>query len=86
MLPDLPGFGKVMMPVAIAGFLAAISSAGMPPTVGFVGKDLVYESTLHMGNWSVFLTVLAIATNILVLYAGFVAGIKPFTGKLPEKF
>lgn len=80
----LSGLRKVMLPVAIAGFLAAISSAGMPPTVGFVGKDLVYESTLHMGDWSVVLTILAIATNILVLYAGFVAGIKPFTGKLPE--
>lgn len=80
----LSGLRKVMLPVAIAGFLAAISSAGMPPTIGFVGKDLVYESTLHMKSWSVVLTVVAIGTNILVLYAGFVAGIKPFTGKLPE--
>lgn len=82
----LAGLRKVMWPVAIAGFLAALSSAGMPPFVGFVGKDLVYESTLHMGSWSTVLTVIAIATNILVLYAGFVAGIKPFTGKLPEGF
>lgn len=82
----LAGLRKVMLPVAIAGVLAAISSAGMPPTIGFVGKDLVYEATLHMGDWSVLLTVLAISTNILILYAGFVAGIKPFTGKLPDKF
>ena len=82
----LAGLRKVMFPVAIAGFLAALSSAGLPPFVGFVGKDLVYESTLHMGSWSIVLTVIAIATNILVLYAGFVAGIKPFMGKLPEGF
>ncbi|UZH56423.1 putative monovalent cation/H+ antiporter subunit A [Salinimicrobium tongyeongense] len=82
----IAGLRKVMFPVAIAGFLAALSSAGMPPFVGFIGKDLVYESTLHMGTWSIVLTVLAIATNILVLYAGFVAGIKPFTGTLPESF
>ncbi len=82
----LSGLRKVMMPVAIAGLLAAISSAGIPPTVGFLGKELVYEATLGMADWAVVLTVLAIATNILVLYAGFVAGIKPFTGKLPEKF
>lgn len=82
----LSGLRKVMLPIAIAGFLAAISSAGMPPTIGFIGKDLVYESTLEMGSWSVVLTILAISTNILVLYAGFVAGIKPFTGKLPESF
>ncbi|NJW52948.1 putative monovalent cation/H+ antiporter subunit A [Salinimicrobium oceani] len=82
----LAGLRKVMLPVAIAGFLAAVSSAGMPPTVGFVGKDLVYESTLHFESWSVALTILAIATNVLILYAGFVAGIKPFTGKLPEEY
>ena len=82
----LSGLRKVMLPVAIAGFLAAISSAGMPPTVGFVGKDLVYEATLHMGGWSTVLTIVAIATNILVLYAGFVVGIKPFTGKLPDEY
>ncbi|MFD2517152.1 putative monovalent cation/H+ antiporter subunit A [Salinimicrobium flavum] len=82
----LSGLRKVMLPVAIAGFLAAISSAGMPPTIGFVGKDLVYESTLGMGDWSIVLTILAIATNVLLLYAGFLAGIKPFTGKLPEDY
>lgn len=80
----LSGLRKVMLPVAIAGILAAISSAGMPPTIGFVGKDLIYEATLHMGSLPVVLTILAIVTNILVLYAGFVVGIKPFTGNLPE--
>ena len=85
-LTVLSGLRKVLWPIAIAGFLAAISSAGMPPTVGFIGKDLIYESTLTMGQWPVVLTVLAIATNILVLYAGFVVGIKPFTGKLPQEF
>ena len=85
-ITKIAGLRKVMMPVALAGFLAAVSSAGMPPTLGFVGKDLVYEATLHMGNWSVFLTVLALLTNVLLLYAGFLAGIKPFSGKLPEEY
>lgn len=80
----LSGLRKVMWPVAIAGLLAAVSSAGMPPTIGFLGKDLIYEATLGMEQWAVFLTILAIATNVLILYAGFVAGIKPFSGKLPE--
>lgn len=82
----LAGLRKVMMPVAVTGFLAAISSAGMPPTIGFVGKDLVYESTLHMGDWSTFLTIIAICTNVLLLWAGFMVGIKPFMGKLPQNF
>ena len=85
-LTVLSGLRKVLWPIAIAGFLAAISSAGMPPTVGFIGKDLIYESTLNMGDWSLILTILAIATNVLILYAGFVVGIRPFTGKLPEEY
>ncbi len=82
----LSGLRKVMWPVALAGFLAAISSGGIPPTVGFLGKDLIYEATLDMGSWAIILTVVAIATNVLVLYAGFVAGIKPFMGDLPERY
>ncbi|MGB7843448.1 MAG: putative monovalent cation/H+ antiporter subunit A [Salinimicrobium sp.] len=82
----LRGLKKVMWPVALAGFLAALSSGGIPPTVGFLGKDLIYEATLDMGDWAVIITIVAIATNILVLYAGFVAGIKPFMGELPEEY
>ncbi len=82
----LSGLRKVLLPVAIAGFLAAISNAGIPPSFGFLGKDLIYEATLYFGNSANLLTVLAVITNILLLYAGFLAGIKPFTGKLPEKF
>lgn len=83
----LAGLRKVLFPVAVAGFLAAISSAGIPPTIGFLGKELTYESTLALIGGSPMLWVaLIVLTKILLLYAGFVAGIKPFTGKLPARF
>lgn len=85
-ITKLAGLRKVLLPVAIAGILAAISNAGIPPSFGFLGKDLIYEATLSFGNSAVLLTILAIVTNILLLYAGFLAGIKPFTGKLPSSF
>ncbi len=85
-ITKLAGLRKVLLPVAIAGILAAISNAGIPPSFGFLGKDLIYEATLGFGNSAVLLTILAILTNILLLYAGFLAGIKPFTGKLPASF
>src|SRR5690554_1294753 len=83
-ITQLGGLRKVMLPVAIAGILAAISNAGIPPSFGFLGKDLIYESTLNSGNIAILLTIAAVVTNILLLYAGFLAGVKPFTGKLPE--
>ncbi|MFV8225553.1 putative monovalent cation/H+ antiporter subunit A [Christiangramia aquimixticola] len=81
----LSGLNKIMLPVGIAGILAAISSAGIPPSIGFVGKELTYEAS-HNSETIVILVMIAIVlTKILLLYAGFVAGIKPFTGKLPEE-
>lgn len=82
----LAGLRKVMGPVAVAGVLAGLSSAGLPLTYGFIGKDLIYEATLHAGNMAFALTVLAVATNICLVAAGFMAGIRPFFGQLPSAF
>ena len=84
---QLSGLRKVLGPLSVAGMLAALSSAGIPLTFGFIGKDLIYEATLHTpGVFPVVLTGLAVLTNVLVLYAGFLAGIKPFTGPLPRQY
>lgn len=85
-MTKLSGLNKVMLPVGIAGILAAISSAGIPPSIGFLGKELTYEATMESELLMVLLIVMIILTKIFLLHAGFVAGIKPFTGKLPEKF
>lgn len=79
-ISKLAGLRKVMAPVALAALLAALSNAGLPPFVGFIGKDLIYESTLPFG-WA--LTIAAVVTNVLLLVAGLMAGLKPFIGKLP---
>ncbi len=86
-ITQLSGLRKVLMPLSIAGLLAALSSAGLPLTFGFIGKDLIYEATLHTtGILTIVLTALAVLTNVLLLCAGFLAGIRPFTGTLPGRF
>lgn len=82
----LSGLRKVMLPVGIAGFLAAVSNAGIPPSFGFIGKDLIYEGTLHYGEWAFLLTGAAVVTNICLLFTGFLVGFKPFVGRLPPVF
>lgn len=79
------GLRAVMPIVALAGLLAACSNAGIPLTLGFIGKDLVYESTLH-SSYPYILTGIALFTNIMMLYAGWLAGVRPFIGKLPDTF
>lgn len=81
---QLSGLRKVMMPVALAGLLAMLSNSGIPPSLGFIGKDLIYESTLGSEVFAAFLTAIMIFTNMLLIYASILAGIKPFAGPLPE--
>lgn len=80
----LAGLRKVLPIVFITALIAALSSAGLPLTFGFIGKDLIYEATLHMNDLAVWLTALAVLTNVCLVAAGFMAGIKPFTGQLPS--
>lgn len=85
----LSGLRKVTLPVAIAGLLAAISNAGIPPAIGFIGKEAIYESTLDVKFWKYLpylLTFTAVLTNALLFFAGFVAGLSPFKGRLPQNF
>lgn len=83
----LGGLRKVLFPVALAGLLAALSSAGMPFTIGFIGKDLIYDATLHgVASLTLLLTIIALLTNIGLVAAGFMAGLKPFTGELSAKY
>ncbi|MCE7040437.1 hydrogen gas-evolving membrane-bound hydrogenase subunit E [Dyadobacter sp. CY312] len=85
-LTQLSGLRKVLFPVFIAGTLAALSSAGLPLSFGFIGKDLIYEATLAAGpQLAVLLTIVAVSANIGLVAAGFMAGIKPFIGNLPAQ-
>jgi len=88
-LSVLRGLRKVMPIIAIAGFIAALSSAGIPFTFGFLSKELIYGVSTD-GIWTqetVFvLTGIALLTNIFLTSSGFLAGIRPFFGKLPKEF
>lgn len=83
-LNEVYGLGKIMPVVAIASVVAALSSAGIPFTFGFISKDLIYESTLDFPTWGIWITIIAVATNVLLACSGFMVGIKPFIGKRPE--
>ena len=61
------------------------SNSGMIPSFGFIGKDLIYEATLHSSSIILF-TLIAIITNVFLLYAGYQVAIKPFFGTLPDTF
>jgi multicomponent Na+:H+ antiporter subunit A len=85
---DIRKLGKLakLMPfTALAAGLAALSMAGIPPLIGFISKEYVYESTYYYSNLPFILTGLAVLANVAnVAVAGWV-GIRPFWQQPEQK-
>ncbi len=77
----LGGLRKHLPTLAFAGLLAALSYAGIPPFLGFVGKELIYESAMHASWLPVASTILLLITNMLLVATAIMTGVKPFLGK-----
>lgn len=68
-----------------AAFLAGASMAGLPPFVGFLGKELLFEGTLAFGRGLSLLLTLAAGFGLaLVLAVAGVVVLRPFLGRAPE--
>ena len=79
-ISSLAGLRRAMPVTALAGGAAAISMAGVPLTLGFVGKDGAYDALLHAGDWFPWLLVLMVLASIFLGLAGLLAGVLPFHG------
>lgn len=74
----LSGLMRVMPITFISALFAAFSTAGLPPKLGFIGKELAYEALLG----TPLLLVAAVLSNaVMFVVAGLVA-LKPFMGRL----
>ncbi len=82
----LQGLGRPMPMLAFAAALAAFSMSGLPPFVGFIGKELLYEAQLNATSYAVFITVLGFAANAINVTVALKVGISPFRrrGTIPE--
>ncbi len=67
----LGGLARAMPLTAVVAVLAGLSMAGLPPFVGFIGKELIYEAALGGSWWAVAVALLANACMVVV--AGVVA-------------
>jgi multicomponent Na+:H+ antiporter subunit A len=84
----LGGLGRLMPVTAIAAALAALSMAGLPPFIGYIGKELIYAGTIRVDTSVIFVTGAALAANALMFAVAGVVAIKPFWrpagGTLPK--
>ena len=73
------------MPWTFVGvLLAAGSMAGLPPFLGFIGKELMYETALELPLFAPLLTGVLLLTNIFMVTAALILWIRPFFGPLKE--
>lgn len=75
-----------LMPFTLVGVaLAAISMSGLPPMLGFISKELMYESTLELETGMVIVTAFTVLTNVFMVTAAAIVLIVPFFGKVTEE-
>jgi multicomponent Na+:H+ antiporter subunit A len=75
---QLQGLFRQMPAIATAAVLSGISMAGLPPLLGFVGKELIYESVLKLPAGGGLSTVTALGANALLFATTAVLLIRPF--------
>ncbi|MCX7607687.1 MAG: putative monovalent cation/H+ antiporter subunit A [Anaerolineales bacterium] len=76
----LGGIGRAMPFTATAAGLAALSMAGLPPFLGFLAKELIYETTLEAAA-PLPLTALTLLANLATVTAAVWVGWRPFWGR-----
>jgi len=84
----LSGLRRAMPLTAAVALLAALSMAGLPPFIGFIGKELVYEAALTIDANAALVTGLILVPNVVFVVVAVLVGIRPFTGppaELPKR-
>jgi multicomponent Na+:H+ antiporter subunit A len=77
----LGGLAKAMPITAAAAGLAALSMAGLPPLLGFINKELLYEANMQAPRAAIAITVAGVASNVMLVALAGIVGIRPFWGR-----
>jgi multicomponent Na+:H+ antiporter subunit A len=79
-ITQMSGLRRSMPVTATAAGIAALSMGGLPPVLGFAGKEVYLEALWGIPAAALLLAV-AILTAMLTLAVAGVAGLRPFIGK-----
>ncbi len=83
-LEALGGLRHAMPITAVAAGLAVLSMAGLPPLLGFIGKELIYEAKVQAPSLAWLIISAGIAANILLVAVAVRLGVQPFFGQKTE--
>lgn len=76
----LGGLAPKMPVTTLSGALAALSMAGVPPFLGFIGKELLYKGGLESQGSVVLVTAAIFLASALMFAVAGVVALKPFWG------
>ncbi|HSP42954.1 MAG TPA: hydrogen gas-evolving membrane-bound hydrogenase subunit E [Luteolibacter sp.] len=77
---SLSGLRHRMPWLALAAGAAALSMSGVPPTLGFISKELMYEAKLSLPIARHAVTALGVLSNSLAVAIALIVGVMPFVG------
>ncbi|MGX9355743.1 putative monovalent cation/H+ antiporter subunit A [Roseobacteraceae bacterium S113] len=80
----LGGLGRLMPITAAAAGLAALSMAGLPPFLGFIGKELIYKGGLEVASEPGLITAAMLVANALMFAIAGAVALSPFWEKGSE--
>jgi multicomponent Na+:H+ antiporter subunit A len=82
----LHGLGKQLPLLAFAAGLAAFSMSGVPPFIGFIGKELLYEAKVQAQTAGPLIIFCGFAANAINVAVALKVGFSPFVnrGEIPQ--
>jgi len=81
---QLRGLAGAMPITAAAAAAAALSMAGFPPFLGFIGKELKYEGALAIASEPLLVATAAVTANALMVAVAGIIALRPFYGARQE--
>ncbi len=77
---SLSGLRQSMPWLGFAAAAAALSMSGVPPTLGFISKELLYEAKLSIPFARHAVTAIGVLANSLAVAIALIVGVRPFLG------
>ncbi len=80
-LNKLGGLSKAMPYTTAVALIALFSMAGLPPFIGFIGKELIYEAKVATPGTANFLLIAGILSNVFMVAISAIFAWRVFFGK-----
>lgn len=81
-LRKIGGLSKVMPTASVAAIISLLSMAGLPPMIGFIGKELIYEAKFALPDIGNVLLLAGVITNVIMVAISLALVFNLFLGPL----